>query len=426
MASLDARDPAAAHAAFGAAAAIGARFDDPDLTALGRLGCGQALAASGSTAAALAELDEAMVAITAGEVSPLVAGLVYCAVIETCQLLFDLRRAMEWTAALSHWCAAQPELVPYRGQCLVHRAEIMSLHGAWPAAGEAATQACDRLGAPAEPPDGTGHPAAGAAFYARAELHRLTGRFTAAEQDYRRANRHGREPQPGLALLRLAQGRADVAAATISRVLDETVDPLGRARLLPAQVEIMLAVGDRPAARVAADELTGLADHLGAELVRAAGAQATGAVLLAEGEPRAALVLLRSAWTCWQALTVPYEAARVRVLIASACRALGDTDSTEMELDAARATFERLGAQPDLARADALSAIRPDRASCGLTARELQVLGLVAAGLSNRAVAAELVLSEKTVARHVANIFAKLDLSSRSAATAYAFRHGLV
>jgi DNA-binding CsgD family transcriptional regulator len=419
-------DTAAAHADFGRAAAIGLRFGDADLATLGRLGCGQALAGSGAVREAVAALDEAMVAVTAGEVSPLVAGLVYCAVIETCQEIFDLRRAMEWTAALSHWCAAQPDLVPYRGQCLVHRAEIMQLHGAWPEAQDAARQACDRLAPPSRATPGGEHPAAGAAFYQLAELHRLSGRLSDAERDYRRANQLGRPPQPGLALLWLAQDRAGAAAAAIRRSLHETAEPLGRVRLLPAHIEIMLAVGDVAAARSGADELTALGTRLDAQVLRAAGAQAEGAVRLAEGQPMAALATLRPAWTYWHALDVPYQAAQVRVQIALACRALGDADSAEMELDAARAVFERLGARLDVARIDALSTRTDHRSVSGLTARELEVLGLVAAGKTNRAIAAELVLSERTVARHVANIFRKLDLSSRSAATAHAFRHGLV
>ena len=178
---------------------------------------------------------------------------------------------------------------------------------------------------PAEQPavDPAGHPAAGAAFYQRAELHRLSGQFTDAEQAYRSASHWGREPQPGLALLRLAEGRADAAVAGIRRVLDETDDRTGRSRLLPAYVEIMLAVSDVAAARTAADEVSEIAAQLGAPLLRATAAHAAGAVLLAEGRSRAALAALRPAWTSWQELEVPYQAARVRVLISLACRVPG-------------------------------------------------------------------------------------------------------
>jgi DNA-binding CsgD family transcriptional regulator len=399
------------------AAEVGDRFGDLDLVTQARNLEGRALIAQGRTAEGMALLDEMMVAVMAGEVSEIVAGAVYCSVIEACQELLDLRRAQQWTAALTHWCDAQPDLVPFRGQCLVHRAEIMQLHGAWPDALEAAQQAGERL---MQRPQ----PAVGSAFYQQAEVHRLCGEFEQADAAYQEASRWGREPQPGLARLRLVQGQIDTASAAIRRVVDAAPDRLARARLLPAHVEIMLAAGDVATARAAADELSKLAGDLDAPLLRAQAAQADGAVLLLEGDAQAALGVLGPAWKAWQSLEVPYEAARVRMLVGLACRQLGDEESAEMEFDAARWIFGRLGAGPDLAHAQSLSAgVKP---SGGLTARELEVLRHVAAGKTNRAIAADLFLSEKTVARHVSNIFAKLRVSSRTAATAYAYEHDLV
>jgi DNA-binding NarL/FixJ family response regulator len=407
-------------AGFEQAATLGERWGEPDLAALGRLGVGRALIRLGEPGPGVALLDEVMVAVEAGELSPIVVGDLYCTVLEGCQELFDLRRAQEWTAVLTAWCASQPDLVPYRGQCLLHRAELLQLRGAWPEAMEEARRAAARF------LESTRHPAAGAAAYQEAELHRLRGEAAEAEEGYRQASRWGREPQPGLALLRLAQGQLAAAQAAIRRALDEASDRHDRCRLLPAVTEIALAAGDLPAAEEAAGELSRAAEELDAPLLRAAAASARGAVLLGRGDARSALAELRSAFAAWQDLEAPYEAARAREGIGLACRALGDQDSAAMELDAARWAFRRLGAATDLARVEAPGAAAPAGPAGGLTAREVEVLRLVATGRTNRAIAAELVLSERTVDRHVSNIFTKLGVPSRAAATAWAYEHGLV
>lgn len=410
-------DPGAALRRLTMAAEAGDGSGDADLATLGRLGTGQALIGTGRAREGVAELDAAMVAVTAGEVSPVVAGIVYCAVIEECRELFDIRRAQEWTVALSHWCDAQPGLVPYRGQCLVHRVELLRLHGAWDGAAAEAERAVDLLSSPA-------HPAAGAAHYELAELHRRRGEFDEAERAYRIATDWGHSAQPGLALLWLDQGRSSAAVAALERSLDEPQLPAARIRLLAARVETLLAVGDVSVARVVADELTAAArEFVTAPALEALTNDVSGAVLLAEGDPKAALRCLRAAWTAWHELDAPYEAARGRALIGMACRALGDDDTADLELAAARRVFARLGANADVTRLDRVLGALP---SCGLTAREVEVLGLVATGRTNREIAAELVISDKTVARHLSNIFVKLGISSRTAATAYAYEHQLV
>ena len=409
-----------AFAAAAGAAEIGERFGDTDLFAVAVHEQGLVRIKQGRLEEGLGLLDEAMVAVTAGELSPFLPGIVYCGVIAGCEEAFELRRAHEWTDALARWCEAQPQMVAFTGRCLAHRAGIMQLHGAWRDALEEARLARERS------EQAMNRAATGQALYQQGELYRLQGDFAAAEAAYRDANTYGREPQPGLALLRLGQGDLDAAAAAIRRVVGETTEPLNRAKLLPAYAEIMLAVGDAEEARSAAGELAELAAGPERAMLGAIAAQVRGAVDLAEGEARAALVALRHAWQVWQELEAPYEAACVRVLVGLACRAVGDDDTATLELEAARRAFAELGAAPDVARVDSLTGAAASVDAHGLTARELQVLRLVAAGKTNKAIAAELVLSERTVDRHVSNIFTTLGVSSRAAATAYAYEHALV
>ncbi len=401
-------------------AAIGERFEDPDLFALAAQSQGHLLVLDGRIGEGLGLLDEAMVAVTAGELSPIVSGLVYCGVVLGCQAAYEPRRAQEWTAALAQWCARQPDMVAFTGRCLTHRAEIMCLHGAWADALQEARRAGERCARAANPLAG------GEAVYLQGELHRLRGAFAAAVEAYREAGRCGREPQPGLALLRLAQGDVDAAAAAIRRALGETRVPPQRIRLLPASVEILLAAGAVEEAGGACAELERIAETRPSALLRAMATHARGAVAQAAGDHKAALVALRRAAHGWHELGIPYEAARARAQVGLACRALGDEDAAAFELEAARGVLAGLGAAPDLAHVESLIPTAASADAHGLTPRELAVLRLVAAGKRNREIATELVVSEHTVARHLQNIFAKLGVSSRTAAGAFAFTHDLV
>ena len=309
-------------------------------------------------------------------------------------------------------------MVPFRTQCLIRRSELLQFHGAWEDAIVEAQRAADCSARTPAAPD------KGAACYQQGELHRLRGDFPRADEWYRQASQAGRKPYPGFALLRLAQGQLDAAEAAARRMLLEINDRRSRARVLGACVEIMLARHDVEAARGAADELSRIAAELEAPLLQAAAAHGAGAVSLAAGDAAGALELLRQAWTSWQELEAPYEVARVRVCIGLAYRQMGDDDGAQMEFEAAQETFDQLGAAPDSARIAAL--LRPAPASGPLTGREVEVLRLAATGRTNRLIAAKLAISEKTVARHMSNIFTKLNLTSRAAATAYAYEHKLL
>ncbi len=399
-----------------AASALGDRFSDPDLVALGRYIEGRLLVRQGQVHDGMATLDEAMLAAVQGELGPMTTGQVYCNVIATCQELGDLRRAGEWTEALRGWCADQPASV-FPGLCRVHRAEVMHLRGAWADAENEARQACTDL-------LDTMPSFAAEAYYQLGEVRRRLGDVAEAEAAYRQGGELGREPQPGLALLRLAQGRQDAAAAALRRALAEESNRLTRARLLAAQVEVAVAGFDLETATAAAGELRAIADDYGSVALKAAAAAAEGAVGLAAGDDGAALRSLRQAWELWQAADCPFEAAEARRSLGVACRKMGDEEGAERALGAALTVFERLGAAPEASRTAALLGSRAMPA--GLTSRELEVLRLVAAGKSNREIAGELYLSTKTVSRHLSNIFYKLGVSSRTAAAAFAYEHALV
>ena len=398
-------------AAASAAGEVGRGFGDSDLTALATNAHGSILIETGRLPEGLALLDEAMLTVMSGEVSPIPAGIVYCSSIGGCRTAFEPRRAQEWTDALHAWCERQPDMLAFTGDCHVHRGELMELHGAW-------AEALAELDRAAERAQRAGNTRVGAqAAYRRGEVLRRQGDLAGAEGAYREAARGGCEPQPGLALLRLAQGEIGAAVAAIRRVLDETAEPAQRAAVLPASVEILLAAGDVDAAHEACAELEAIAAGRASDLLAASVAHMRGAVELTRGDARGALPHLRRALSAWHDLGVPHEAARARLRVADACGALGDEDSAALDREAAREALAALGA-----------AVGPYgvRDTHGLTARELQVLRLVADGRTNRTIADELVLSERTVDRHVSNILAKLRVSSRSAATAYAYEHRLL
>jgi DNA-binding NarL/FixJ family response regulator len=418
---IGARDYEAGLATAMAGAEIGERFGDADLVWLARDDQSRALLQLGRVREGLRLVDEALVAATSGELSPIVTGIVFCNTISFCRDALEVRHVREWTDALTTWCDRQPQMVAHNGLCLVHRAEIMLMRGAYGEALEYARRCAERF---------TGgvlnQLARGKAFYCQGEVHRLRGEFSAAEEAYRTASRFGCEPQPGLALLRLTQGNEEAAEAAIRRVIGETTDSFARAALLPAYVEIMLAVGSHEQAGVACRELEQIAETSGTEVLAALAALSRGAVALAENQPSEALKPLRRAHRTWTELKALYDAARVQVMVALACRALGDEDSASLELHTARETFEQLGASIERARVDALITRRAPAEEHSLTERELEVLRLVAAGKSNREIAIALTISDHTVARHVQNIFAKLSVTSRAGATAFAFSHGIV
>jgi DNA-binding CsgD family transcriptional regulator len=414
----------AAHEAASAAEQIAQRFGDADLCVFARSLQGRVLIRQGELVAGLKLLDEVMLAVTAGELSPVLTGLIYCSSVDTCQSIYAVDRAREWTTALGRWCDAQPQLVTFTGACMTSRAEIMQTSGLWREALAEVDQAEGRHLESIEPRG------VAEAHYRRAEIQRLRGDSSAAEESYRQASQGGRDPLPGFALLRLAQGQVELAANAIRRAAGDASDPFKRAKLWPALIEILLAAGATEEARTASGELDEVAQRFGSDLLRALAGHARGSVQLAEGDARAAAATLGIAFRGLQDVGAPYLAAKARVTLACACQALGDEDGAMLEGAAARAVFAELGAAADIAALDALAAtVAPSPTASnagGLTARELEVLRLVAGGKTNKLIGRELCLAEKTVDRHLSNILAKLDVPSRAAATAYAYQHKLL
>lgn len=411
-------DVAAAEATASEIERVGRQFREADLITMGLHMRGRVMLARNSVPEGLALMDEALVGVSAGEVSPVFAGIAYCSTIEACQEISDFDRARQWTRALTRWCDDQPDLVPYTGQCALHRGQLMRLHGAFADALEELRLACVRYAA-----SGAVY-ASGLAHYERGEVHRMRGELDAAEAAYREASGLGCEPQPGLSLLRLAQGRVDAAVTSARRLLAESTEVVRRSGVLSACVEVLLAAGDVEAARAASRELDEIARSFGCTALLAQAASSRAAVSLADGSVGEAMPHFRTAWRHWYDLGARYDAARTRLRLGKACLTAGDVDAGRMEIEAAEVILRELGASPLVA--EAASLLGRSRAPNGLTAREVEVLRLVAAGKSNPAIAAELFLSEKTVSRHLSNIFTKIDVTSRTAAAGYAYEHDLV
>jgi ATP/maltotriose-dependent transcriptional regulator MalT len=401
---LDRGDFARAGATAAGVVETGRRFQDHDLIAQGLVMQGRIMIYSGRVPEGLALLDEAMIEISTAAVSPIIAGMVYCSMIEACQELSDFSRAASWTTALTKWCDAQPGLVPFTGQCSLHRGQIMRLRGAY-------DEALDE------------YALAQRALTEQGDVLRIRGNLDDAEVAYRQAAEFGHEPQPGLALLWLARGRTTAAISAVGRLLAEAKGPVQRSWMLPAAVEILVSAGLIDQAGKHADELAGIASSFGNVALRAMATYAAATVSLASGETENALAKAREACRIWNDIGSPYESARARVVVARALRELGDEDSATTEFAVARRAFAEVGAAPAAQEVDKLlGRERPG----GLTEREVEVLRLVAAGRSNHEIARVLVLSQKTVERHLSNIFGKLDVSSRTAAAAYAHERGLM
>jgi DNA-binding CsgD family transcriptional regulator len=396
------------------------RHDDATLCAVALVLLGGAQVRQGRVTSGLEVIDEAMLGVRAGQVAPSWAGNLYCHVMDLCFELVDIDRARAWTDATERWCDQHSNAAMFTGICRLHRAQLLHLEGRWAAAEQHADEACRDLA-----DMNVGVVAEGR--YRIAEVHRLRGEQVAAEAGYASAHALGRDPQPGLALLRLAQGKGATALAALRSALAGTGRALDRVPLLAAMVKVAVACDDPDSATCAAEELERIAQTFHTQGLVASAREAAGLTCLARGDAARALPLLREAWQRWGELHAPYDAARMRMHLAEALVAVGDDEAAAREVEAAQGVLADLGAVHDLRVLDGvldgvLGRVGPPG---GLSAREVEVLRCVCAGHTNRQVAAALTISEKTVARHLSNIFAKLDVASRTEAAAFAFRHGL-
>ncbi|MFE3457362.1 LuxR C-terminal-related transcriptional regulator [Nocardiopsis aegyptia] len=409
-------DLAAVWESAGRMVALGHRHGDPDLAAMGTVVRGRSRIAEGLLDEGLGLFDEAMCAVLAEETTPLFTGWIHCLVVAECFALGDLDRAEEWTGAAMAWCASLEPDAPYRGMCRIKRVELSALRGELDEAERECRRACDELLAYQPSSAAEGYTVLG-------EILRRRGAAADAERAFARARDLGGDGQPGLALVRLTLGDADTAADMLAgRSPVSALDPAGRVRHLDALAEVAHARGDLPGLKYAA---AGLAEAARSDLEGAAADASTARLRLMEGRPEQALASARRACRTLAALGLPWEAARARMLVGSARAETGDVPGARVDWARARAEFAEVGARADAERAAGFlgpSTPLPH----GLTAREAEVLRLVATGGTNRSIADALHISEHTVARHLNNIFAKLGVSSRAAATAVAFQSHLV
>lgn len=399
------------------AVALGHATRSPDLLAMALQAKGRAMVAGGRLDEGIAALDEAMVAVVNGELAPLFTGWAFCNALSTCHDLADLHRAVQWTDAAMRWCDGLRDGRLYPGICRLHVVELATLRGTWEAATVMARKACEEL---------TSHDPryAGDAYYLSGELHRMAGELDLAEEAFARAHQLGRVPQPGLARVRLAEGRSAAAVRGLQSELEsDPWAPMRRIELLGALAEAHLAADDVDAATAAAEEMRRIAGACGSDYLGALATMTEADVLLARRDGVAACRRAGAAAAQFRALGLPYDEARARVLRGAAARLVADDDTARLEFAAAREAFRRLGADPDARRVTALIGEAP---ASGLSSRELDVLRLVARGGTNKEIAAELFVSEHTVARHLSNIYTKLGVTSRSAATAFGYEHELI
>ncbi|MDP9184934.1 MAG: LuxR C-terminal-related transcriptional regulator [Actinomycetota bacterium] len=399
------------------AIAIGQRYGVPDLAAMALHAEGLTLLDAGEISAGLARMDEAMIDVLSGALDPYFTGIIFCSLIAACLELNDIRRAGEWSDAARTWCDTLQPGSPFPGMCRVNRAEVARLRGSWDEAAAEAELASKELEA-IEPG------LAGLALVQVGEIQRRRGALGGAEAAFARAHELGADPQPWLALLRQMQGKREAARTGLQNALTSEHQPARRARLLWAQVEVAISARALDDAAMAVGELEAIASTSGAPALQALALTAGGTYRLAGGDAAGALERLRAATVSWQQLKLPWETARARVLVGQALAAGGDDGGAQAEYRSALASFERLGAGPDAAEVRRLMGAA-EALPGGLTAREAEVLRLVAAGKTNRDIAVELVISEHTVARHLQNLFAKVGVTSRAAATAFAYEHDL-